>query len=452
MKYRIVSLAALLCLSLAGFAQNKELKVKLNEEGSHYFKFTGLTQVWLRYNQNNPGSAIFGDPASQTADIGIRRLRFQAFGQIHDRVFVYTQFGQNNLNALASRKTGAFVHDAVVEYMPIKRNLSLGAGLTGWSGLGRYASPGVGSIASLDAPLFMQATNDVNDLFLRKLSVYTKGKLGKFDYRFALSSPFPVQTASTGVSGALVAPVDTTLGPFATFSPRKPKAQVQGYVMYQFRDEEANLIPYMTGTYLGKLDVLNLGFGFIYQADALRTQPGPTSNPQPDPDRDNHDMLLLNMDLFYDHPLNKEKGNALTVYASISHYDFGPGYIRYVGAMNTANSLVGGTHPAGSQGNSFPMVGTGQIGYLQGAYLMKKNLLGSQGTLQPYADVMVANYERLSSPLAVYEAGVNWLIQGHASKMSLGLQNRPVYAVNTDATLSETGRRSMFVLQYLIGI
>lgn len=450
MKKFICSVIIVLLLPLHSMAQNKELKFKLNEEGSHYFKFTGLTQVWLRYNQNNPGSAIYGDPAATTFDVGIRRLRFQAFGQLSDRVFVYTQFGQNNLNAMASRKTGAFFHDAVVEYAAVKRNLSLGAGITGWSGLSRYASPSVGSILSMDAPLYQQATNDVNDIFLRKLSVYAKGKLQKLDYRMALTSPFPVQSATTGISGALVGAVDTSLGNHATFSPRKPNTQLQAYFMYQFKDEESNLTPYTTGTYLGQKDVFTIGAGLIYQANATRTMTGGT---------DStlglirfHTMLLLSVDLFYDHPVNKEKGTALTLYGAFSNFDFGPGYLRYGGVMNPTNGLLPGAYQAGNNGNAFPMIGTGQIVYLQGGYLMKKNLLGDQGTFQPYADMMLANYERLSGPMAVYEVGMNWLINSHAAKMTLGLQNRPVFNPDLEGNLIEQGRKSMLVLQYQIGI
>lgn len=440
----------LLLLPLHSLAQNKELKFKLNEDGTHYVKFTGLTQVWLRYDQSNPGSAIYGDPAASTFDIGIRRLRFQAFAQLNDRVFVYTQFGQNNLNAMASRKTGAFFHDALVEYAAVKRNLSIGAGITGWSGLSRYASPAVASILSLDAPLYQQATNDVNDIFLRKLSVYAKGKLEKLDYRMAITSPFPVQSATTGISGALVGAVDTSLGTYATFSPRKPKAQFQAYVMYQFKEEESNLIAYIPGTYLGQKDVFTIGAGLIYQANATRNVVGGTDSTLGLIEF--HNMLLLNVDVFYDHPLNKEKGTALTLYGAFSRFDFGPGYLRYAGVMNPTNGLLAGSYQPGNNGNAFPMIGSGQIVYLQGGYLMKKNLLGEQGTFQPYADVMLANYERLSGPMAVYEAGINWLINAHSAKMTLGLQNRPVFNPDSGGNLSEQGRKNMIVVQYQIGI
>ena len=61
------------------------------------------------------------------------------------------------------------MHDAVAEYQAVKNKLSLGGGISGWSGLARYASPSAGTIMGIDAPIFEQATADITDQFLRKL-------------------------------------------------------------------------------------------------------------------------------------------------------------------------------------------------------------------------------------------------------------------------------------------
>lgn len=96
-----------LAMSVAGYSQVlKDGKFYINEDGSRYLKFTLNTQVWLRYNESNPGTTVNGFSKSSTTDIGIRRFRIQMFGQLTDRVFVYTQFGQNNFNYLSDRKTG----------------------------------------------------------------------------------------------------------------------------------------------------------------------------------------------------------------------------------------------------------------------------------------------------------------------------------------------------------
>ena len=67
----------------------EEMKLKLNEDGSHYLMWTFLNQVWFRYNQSNPGTTVMGEPADNTFDIGLRRTRVQFFGQLTDHVFFY---------------------------------------------------------------------------------------------------------------------------------------------------------------------------------------------------------------------------------------------------------------------------------------------------------------------------------------------------------------------------
>src|SRR6185436_7009749 len=74
----------------------KDLRINISEDGSKYVKFTASNQVWIRDNFNNPGSLVNGYKETNTADVGLRRLRFQMFGQLTDKVFFYTQFGENN--------------------------------------------------------------------------------------------------------------------------------------------------------------------------------------------------------------------------------------------------------------------------------------------------------------------------------------------------------------------
>lgn len=441
MKHHLFYSLSIFLLMGASKAQGQtELKLKLNDDGSHFIKATAMNQVWVRYTQNNPSSTVFGDPVSQVTDIGIRRLRFQAFGQLTERVFFYAQFGQNNLTYMQPRFTGAFFHDAIAEYKLYKSNLSIGAGLTGWSGLGRYASPSVGSILTLDAPLYMQATNSVSDQFLRKLSVYAKGKISKLDYRIAMTHPMSIQTGN--VAGA-----DKTDSTHAGFSPKYPKMQSQGYLMWQFFDQESNMTPYTAGTYLGKKKVFNIGAGFIYQAQAMRQlREGTTTDTIYKP------MALMNVDVFYDAPLNKEKGTALTVYAAASHYDFGKNYVRMIGVMNPTNGTTYGKSLNGT-GNAFPMIGTGNIGYLQVGYLMGKKTLPGDGRIQLFAASQMAKFNALKDPMIMYEGGFNYYINGTTgNKISLEYQSRPVYDKDTAGNSVVTSRKGMFVVQYQVSI
>lgn len=429
---------ALVACSMQAFAQTKpdrELKMNLNDDGSHYLKATFTGQVWMRFNESNPGTTVGGYSEPQTYDIGLRRVRSQFFGKISDRVFLYTQVGINNFDYNSTRKPGIFFHDVVTEYYVTPRSLQIGAGLTAWTGFSRYSSPGVASILGYDAPLYQQSTNDVNDQFLRKLSIYAKGKIGRLDYRIILSDPMLVDGTITTVK---------PLSVNSDFSYMPPKLQTSGYFMYQFMDEESNLTPYMTGTYLGKKKVFTLGAGFQYQPDAMWHYSDTSLTTRTIV---MEDMLNYSVDAFYDNPVGT-KGAAITAYAAIAHTGYGKNYIRNNGAMNPATAGSGTSFNGG--GNAFPMYGTGNLVFAQVGYLLPKSVLGeTHGQLQPYLDATLAKYDRLHDNMLMWDAGVNWLIDGHRSKVSLNYQNRPVFST-TD--LTESVRKGMIVLQFQIAI
>ncbi|WP_306353162.1 hypothetical protein [Flavobacterium sp. '19STA2R22 D10 B1'] len=404
----------------------KDRKIFLNEEGSNYLKFAILAQVWVRDMQYNPGSTIFGEPKNNGTDIGIRRFRVQMYGQIADRVFIYSQVGQNNFNNISDRKQGFFLHDAVGEYALDKEKISLGAGLTGWAGLSRFSSSSVGSFMGMDGALFLESTNDVSDQFVRKLSVYAKGKLGKFDYRVTIAQPMAIQKTVGYVP---------TLGERSSFSPKPPEMQYNGYFQYQFKDQESNLMPYATGTYLGKKNVLNIGAGFIYQKDAMWQK---MAN-----DTTYSNMVHLSADIFYDAPIGT-KGEAVSVYGNFTHYDFGSNYIRNTAPLNPANGSNDPTILNGG-GNGFPAYGTGNVLYAQVGYKFKDNLIGKT-TLMPYVAMQHAHYERLNQDMNFYDIGVNWLLAGQTSKFTVSYQNRPIY--NTSGDL--TGHKGAVTAQYQV--
>jgi len=54
---------------------------------------------------------------------------------------------------------------------------------------------------------------------------------------------------------------------------------------------------------------------------------------------------------------------------------------------------------ANGPGNNFPLIGTGKVYYVQAGYLMRKDLLGDSGTLQPYAQLIISDYEKSCSAL-----------------------------------------------------
>ncbi len=416
------------------------LKLYLNSDSSHYLRATLALQTWIRFNENNPGTLINNYAEKHTIDFSIRRLRFQLFGPVADRLFFYVQFGQNNFNYTSTRKTGAFFHDAVTEYEVIRKNLSLGAGLAGWGGPGRYSSPAIASTLMADAPLFQQTTNDVTDQFLRKLGVYAKGKLASLDYRITIAKPMLIQNSAN------FKPADTALSIASSFSPEPAKLQYNGYFQWQFLEQESNLTPYIQGNYLGKKRILNVGAGFVYQQDAMRSL---NSNGI----KEYHAVNLWAVDFFYDSWINKDKGNAITVYAGYFNFDWGAKYLRNLGVNNMANgmSLISGTF--NGSGNAFPMYGTGHVLYFQCGYKFRNGLLGTRGTLQPYLGIMDANYAALKSSMMLAEAGVNWLIS-NGSKMSLNYQSRPVFKYDNNGNIDEikSARRGSIVLQFQLSL
>ncbi|GAB4028785.1 hypothetical protein [Spirosoma gilvum] len=450
---------AFLLLSQLSFAQltskpdsaktpeTNELKYKLNASGSHFFKVTFLNQSWLRFNQSNPGTTVISEPKDNTFDIGLRRTRIQLFGQISDHVFLYLQFGLNNFNYLnggfsptssSNRKIQPFFHDAVGEYIVWKNKdyLKIGYGLTIVNGLSRFSAPGVSNIMSMDVPVFAQATVDQTDEFSRKLSLYARGQIGHLDYRIAMSDPFPIQT-----NGAAL----PAYGSNAIFSLKGHTKQYQGLFMWQFFDKESHQTPgYNTGTYLGSKKILNLEAGFITQKNATVSVPAAG-------DTAYHNLNLWSIASFLDMPVNKEKGTAVNAYLGYFHTDYGANYLRFNGIMNPGSGIAAG-YPASTQGNAFPMFGTGNVIYTQFGYLMKRDLFGpGNGTLMPYVQAQIANYQRVTQTLGVYNVGINYLIKGHNGKFTLDYQNRPFYQASGNQ-YAPGGRRGQVTLQYQVFI
>ena len=417
------------------------LKINLNADGSHYFQFTVMNQTWVRFNENNPYTTVENKPKDNSFDIGLRRTRFQAFGQLTDNVFIYFQFGMNNFNSQFNtgnnRKLAAFFHDALCEYKVSKGNqLKLGGGLTIANGLSRFSQPSVSSIMTMDVPVFVQSTVDQIDQFSRKLSVYARGQVGKFDYRFILSDPFPITSSGAAYQ----------LNKNASFAGVGHQLQPQAYIIYQFFDHENHTTPYMTGTYLGRKKIFNIAVGGIYQQDAMWKQENVGA------DTIYQDMKHFAVESFLDMPLSS-KQDAISAYAGFFNTNYGTNYMRYNGSMNPANGSLGiNTIPlhGPTHGNSYPMFGTGQVIYSQVGYLFPEKFLNSKSRFMPYLSFTSAKFDRLEGKqMNVYNAGINCLLNGHKSKFTLDWQNRPTYEWVANA-IAEGPRKNCVVLQYQI--
>ncbi|WP_298301755.1 hypothetical protein [Hydrotalea sp.] len=435
----------IICLVLltitTGYAQQNSLRFSLNESGSHYFQFTFLNQTWLRFNQNNPGSLVEGELQKNTFDVGLRRTRMQLFGKITDRAFLYFQFGQNNFNAQynsnGNRKIAAFFHDALCEYNFTENNsLKIGAGLTIAAGLSRFTQPSISSILTTDVPVFAQTTIDQTDIFSRKLSIYARGQLGKFDYRFILSDPFPVIS-----SGSNILPISND----ASFAQKKHSLQQQVYIIYQIFEQEPHITTYMAGTYLGKRKVWNIAFGSIYQPNTTWRLQNNDTLYQP--------MQHFAVESFLDMPLSTQKGTAISAYVGYFNTNYGNNYLRYNGIMNPANgTLLNGSNSLITNGpvygNALPMFGTGSVLYMQMGYLTGNKSGNEKGKFLPYFSSTLAKYDKLNGMYThTMNVGVHYLINGQQAKISLDLQNRPVYAIENN-TINNNGRLNTLTMQY----
>lgn len=411
-----------------------EVKLKFNQEGSRFFQFNMVLQVWNRYNESNPGSLSDGKDKPYTFDIGLRRLRLWTIARPLEWMTLAVQFGINNFNSLSPRKAGDFFHDAFIEFNPYKEYISVGTGLVSSMGHARYSSPAVGSLLAYDAPLFEQSTNDVSDQFLRKLSIYVRGQIKGFDYRIALVDPMSVKNSPI---------LDTGITTNSKFSPLGKSLQYSAYMMYQFFDHEKQLVPYFAGTYLGAKKILNVGAGVEFQPNATwrRNDAGDTAF---------HYMLIASADFFVDMPLRAAKDDALTAYAVYSYMDFGKGYLRSIGVMNPAQSADPLRQSLSGAGNSYPMIGTGHTLYLQAGYKLPSSFFGKRGfTIQPYADLQASRFDRLNGWVHVFDAGLNFLLIGHKAKLSLNYQNRPVFGLQS---LKQESRRSALILQWQMAL
>lgn len=430
-----------------------EIRYKLNASGSRYIQVTFLNQVWLRRNQNNPGTTVQGLPQDVSCDIGLRRTRMQLLAQVTERVFFYMQYGQNNFNRQyaigGNRKQAAFVHDAVCEYRIGPANqLKLGGGLTIINGLSRFSQPAIGSILTLDVPVFAQATVDQTDEFSRKLSVYARGQLGRFDYRIVLSDPFPISS-----SGGYPAPPYKPDSLFAAFSPVGQHGQSQVYLIYQFGAHESHTTPYMTGTRLGQKNICNLAGGVIHQKNAMWMGSSHEQRFEP--------MLLWAIEGYLDMPLHRGRGDALSAYFGYFNTHYGTRYLRYNGIMNPANgqnaSFVPGTGRQGpTWGNALPMMGTGQTIYAQFGYLLPESKLLKAQKVMPYASATYSAFEALDGlPMNTWNLGCNYFFQGHQAKLTLDWLSRPTYLPKNLGNLGTSGmkagpRKSTLTLQYQI--
>lgn len=455
---KILTFIGLTLLSTSLYSQGSPdygngLKLNLNPEGDKYVRFILWNQIWLRNTEMNPGTMVSDEATKNSWNIGNRRLRALAYAQITKRYMVLMHFGINNqtfINGGGSGSTGTggygngkkpqmFFHDAWNEYAVVlpgeagKFSLSLGAGLHYYMGLSRMTMASTLNFLTVDSPIFTWPLIDNSDQFARQMGMFAKGKYGKFEYRFSLNKPFATN----------LAPVDVTnpAARVAVDNNGNPEFSKAGYVEYQFLDSESNLLPFKVGSYLGTKRVFNLGAGFYHQKDGTRT----SVNSQ----IEKHDIALYAVDAFADLPLGNAKNKmALSAYAGFYNYNFGPNYLRNLGIMNVGSNdpnFIGDKAIAGA-GNLQPMIGSGNIYYLQAGLLLPSNADKPKIRIQPFAAYTNKNFKALENSSSQFDVGANWFIDGHHAKLTTQYSTRPTY---TSAS-AEPKSKGEFILQFQI--
>lgn len=455
---KILFKASVLLLSLQGFSQGSTeygggLKFNLNEDGSKFMRVIAWNQIWMRSSEMNPGTMIGGEATSTSTDIGNRRLRFLAYAQVSKRYMILTHFGINNQTFTnggaagtsgtggygAGKKPGLFFHDAWNEYAVVlpekdkKFSMSLGAGLHYYMGLSRMTMGSTLNFLTIDAPIFNWPLIENSDQFARQVGLFAKGKYGKLEYRLSYNKPYATN----------LAPVNTTnvANAVAVDNSGLTKWSKAGYLEYQFLEQEANVLPFKVGSYLGTKKVFNLGAGFYTAPDATRSLVNNTIN--------KHDITLLSADAFMDLPIGKkEKKMAVTAYSVLYDYDFGPNYLRNVGIMNvgTLDPNFTGNRAIAGPGNAQPTIGSGTIWYTQAGFLLPNKEAKPKVRIQPFGAVTYKDFDALAQTSTQFDIGSNFFLDGHHAKITAQYSTRPVYTSLTN----KSGSLGEFVVQLQI--
>ncbi len=161
------------------------MKVKLNEDGSKYFRIISWAQFWARYQDE------VADDQSKT-NMSIRRARILMYAQLNKDFLILTHFGLNSLNGNNQSPLGTedasqlFFHGVWAQYS-LGKNHAVGGGLHYWNGISRLNNQSTLNIMTLDNNRQSWATLGLSDQFARHIGIYAKGSFGKLQYRVSIN-------------------------------------------------------------------------------------------------------------------------------------------------------------------------------------------------------------------------------------------------------------------------
>ena len=384
-------LLILFCFSLAiqySFSQGSPdyeggLKVKLNDDGSKYFRVISWAQVQGTYNNDVPEN-------SSKLSFNLRRARVLMFAQINSKFMILTHFGLNSLNSGTLSPIGKgegsqiFFHDVWAQYS-IGKDHVVGGGLHYFNGISRLNNQSTLNFMTLDNNRQSWSTLGLTDQFARHIGIFAKGKFGKLQYRIAINDAITngLDTRTPEQGGPAVYGGKRLIG-----SKDAGKAYA-GYFDYHFLDQESNFLPFKVGSYLGSKKIFNIGAGFFIHPNGSVSMDNSTN-------LQGEDVSLFAIDAFYDTPLGDD-GSALTTYATYQSNDYGKDYL--FSAYGTGNMLYG------------------HIGYVLAGDKTKTRF-------QPYASYATNSYDAVDDNRNVLGIGINAYMSGNNSKLTLEYKNQ----------------------------
>ena len=448
LKSFLILLLFSLCIPIFAQENSKltELRFNLSEDGSSYAGLKMVNQIWARYIWNNPD--VNGVKQYSDSDLGMRRNRILLYAGLHDRVFVYSQIGADNITYLSTQNTSLTLINAQAEFVVSKNKLNIGLGLNSWNGISRYNNSDFSEFLLADQPGFTTPFNGTYDRNGSQFGIYARGTLGKLQYRVALTKPFE-------------AGIDSVSSPFTTEKINENFA-VKGYFSWQFFDKDDSQFPFMTMNNLGQGKIFNIGAGFYYHPEAMlveaekdlstvdaflaawliSTGQGHLIAQFADyaPSKIS-DIFIASADVFLDIPV---KGNgAITSYLAYYYNFFGQNYLRSMTTLNVSRLSPNQSLPQG-MGNSQWEIGTGHIIHGEAGYLIPGS--NAKNRFQPYGAFTIKSLEGLDDTSFQFDAGINWLMFSHNIKWTLQYSTRPIYAME-DGLNKWTSSKGQFTLQ-----
>lgn len=366
------------------------LKVKLNDDGTKYFRLLAWAQMRAIYDDNVPDN-------ESSVNFNLRRARVLMFAQINSKFLILAHWGLNSLNADTMSPVGMgensqlFFHDVWAQYNLSKDHV-IGGGLHYFNGISRQNNQSTLNFMTLENNRQSWPTIGLSDQFARHLGIFAKGKFGKLQYRVAINDAITngLDARDPENGGAAVYGGRRLLG-------SKGAGKVfAGYFDFHFLDEESNFLPFKVGTYIGGKNVFNIGAGFFLHpegsviADATGNLTG-------------EDVSIFAVDAFYDAPLG-EDGSALTAYATYQTNDYGRDYL-------------------------FSAYGTGSMVYGHLGYVIAGDKAKTR--YQPFLSYATNSYDATDDDRNVFTVGANAYMSGHHSKLSIEYKNEKFGTVKT---------------------